>query len=237
MKRTIIGVTLFAMVSLAGLSVLGKAALASGRESSQEASDPERVAKNKTLVLDRLTKRPPAFRGDKPGEIRLRWEWYNRTVSDYLYQKQVLVAQLSANEKYMLRAGWVYKDMKVTFEEILRLGADQDDLLVPVLAHNGLLTLAPAATFEGLTLRGKKGEVKGKIIRKFTERIVDLRGRVRYCDRLEYRDEAGRTETAGSRVSNDAFNVRWRDIKDRVADDVSQFQVFEDVGFLCSAGS
>jgi hypothetical protein len=175
------------------------------------------------------------FRGGKPGEMRVRWEWYDSVISRYRFEKRVLMNEKSAQEKYALRSRWVFMDMRVTFQELFALDSEHDDKLMPIIASQWLVSTAPSATFEGLTLRGKKGEVKGVVKRKFTVRGYDAEGLERiagyraYIDRLEYENEKGNLRVAKSKYSWDAFTVRWGDIKQRVADDMTVAKAIEDL--------
>ena len=54
-----------------------------------------------------------------------------------------------------------------------------------------------------------------------------LFGRFYFIDAIEYKDQkSGKLETARG-VSYDAVNFRWRDIKKRVADDISEARAVE----------
>ncbi len=196
-------------------------------EEPMQASEQERVAKHKQTILSQLKHKKVTYRGDKPGEIRIRWEWYDKAVNNYLFEKRALLRELSAQEKYVLRARWVYKDMKVTFQELFQLGPEDDDKLLPILSHSGLLGMSPSATFEGLTLLGKHGEVKGPVIRKNRKRS-SLFGLEFFVLQLEYKNRKGKVVTAKGR-SYDAFTIRWKDVKDRVADDMSEAKALEDL--------
>lgn len=189
--------------------------------------DVARVAKNRETILSRLKRDKVAYRGDKPGEMRVKWEWWDRVVGNYLHEKRALLRELSAGEKYELREGWVYKDMKVTFQELFALGPEDDDKLVPIISHAALLAMAPRATFEGMTLLGKQGEAKGPTTRKFKERVASQFGSI-LADRLEYKDVKGSVKTAGG-WSYDAVTLRWKDVKNRVADEVSDAKAAEDL--------
>ncbi len=204
--------------ALAAAALLGLPAV-----SAQAQTDAERVAKNKQTVLSRVEREPVTFRGDKPGQMRVKWEWYDKVVGNYLYEKQALVTELSAGEKFELRPRWIYKDMGMTFQDILALGPEHDDKLLPILSHAGVLQAMPAASMVGVTLLGKQGEVKGPCIRKYKRR--DAYGT---HEQLEYRDKDGKLQTAGG-LSYDAFTVRWKDIKDKVADDMSEAKATEDL--------
>jgi len=186
-------------------------------------SDADRVAKNKETVLTRMEREPVTFRGDKPGQIRARWEWYDKLASNYRYEKAALTTELSAGEKFELRPRWVFKDMTVTFQEIFQLGPEHDDKLIPILSHQGLLDAMPLAAFEGITILGKQGEDKGPFVRKYKERGV-----YGIQVRLEYRDKDGKLKTAGG-LTYDAITVRWKDLKDRVADDMSEPKAVDDL--------
>ena len=161
-----------------------------------------RAAENKQTILTRLEREEVSYRGQKPGQIRIRWEWYDKVFNNYLYEKTALLRELSANEKYALRARWAYKDMKLTFQELFDLGPEDDDKLLPILSHEGLIAMAPSATFEGLTLLGKHAEVKGIVVRKYKERVSSLLGGL-FIGRLEYENDKGKLVTAktgGSRL-------------------------------------
>ncbi len=99
--------------------------------------------------------------------MRVRWEWFDEIVNSLVYEIDILFGELSANEKYQLRMRWVFKDMKITFQELFDLGPDEDDKLLPVLSHGFILNNTPFSTFEGLTLRGKDGEIKRTVTRKY----------------------------------------------------------------------
>lgn len=201
------------------LSTVGPAATARA-----QTADADRVAEHKKTILGRMKREPATFRGDKPGEIRVKWEWYGQVVRNYLYEKQALLTEIEGGEQYEVRPRWVYKDMKVTFEELFQLGAGNDDKLIPILASDALLDLAPRTSLEGLTLLGKQGEVKGTIARKYMEK--GLYGTT--WTKLDYRDKDGKTQTAGG-LSLDAVTLRWKDVKDRVADDMSEAKAREDL--------
>lgn len=190
---------------------------------SAQDDDAARVAANKETILSRIQRDPVDFRGDKPNEMRLRWEWWMKVYSNYLYEKDFLVEELSAGEKYQLRPEWVFADMKVTFQDVFQLDAEHDDKLVPLLALGVLQGDMPVASFEGLTLLGKKGEVKGPFRRKLLENSPNGLRVV-----VQYEDEKGELKEAGG-LSFDAFTVRWRDIKDRVVDEVSVAKAREDL--------
>ncbi len=144
-----------------GFTLLAIAAWAIPGNQSAEESNQARVARNKRTILQRMERREVTFRGGKPGEMRVRWEWYDSVISRYRFEKRVLMNEKSAQEKYALRSRWVFMDMRVTFQELFALGSEHDDKLMPIIASQWLVSAAPSATFEGLTLRGKKGEVKG----------------------------------------------------------------------------
>lgn len=194
-----------------------------------EPADQERVAKNKQTIFSRLKRDKPTYRGDKPGEMRMRWEWYDKVIRNYIYEKRLLIKELSANEKYELRPQWVFKDMKVTFQELFALGPEDDDKLVPILSHQALLEMVPRASLEGLTLLGKHGETKGAITRKYRVSTVTIYGVQVLSTRLEYKEGGGKVITAFSPWSYDAFTLRWKDLKDRIVDDFSEAKGLEDL--------
>jgi hypothetical protein len=193
---------------------------------AQPAKDDERVAQNKRTILSRIKRDVVTYRGDKPGEVRVKWEWWDRVFNRYVYEKSALLREISADEKYVVRELWAYRNMKVTFQEVFQLAATDDDKLVPIISHQGLLAMTPAASFEGLTLLGKHGEVKGPFKRKYKSRFANLYN-VWINTRLEYINEKGKPQDAGG-LSYDAVTVRWKDIKDRVLDDISLAKDRED---------
>ena len=224
MKRIISVVLGFTLMAIAAWAIPGN--------QSAEESNQARVARNKWTILQRMEREEVTFRGKKEGEKRIQWEWVDDVVNRYLFEKRVLLIEKSVQEKYALRSRWVLKNMKVTFQELFDLGSENDDKLLPILSHRELLFMVPAATFEGLTLRGKKGEVKGIVKRKFRRWENEVEATVRfigYIDRLEYEDEKGKLRVAKSKFSWDAFTFRWGDIKDLVADDMSQAKAIEDL--------
>jgi hypothetical protein len=196
---------------------------------AQGAADTERVAKNKQAILAKVERPAPETRGDKPGQIRLKWEWYLKVVSSYRYEKQALVTQASAGEKHDVRPQWVFKDMKVTFGELFNLGPEHDDKLLPIIASGDLLAMMPASSIVGVALLGKNGDPKGPCTRKLKQRgaygAVD--------DQLEFRGKEGKlqaaTMNAGLGWAFDAVTVRWKDIKDKVVDEVSEAKLLEDL--------
>lgn len=153
MKRIVSVVLGFTLMAIAAWAIPGN--------QSAEESNQARVARNKRTILQRMGRKEVTFRGGKPGEMRVRWEWYDSVISRYRFEKRVLMNEKSAQEKYALRSRWVFMDMRVTFQELFALGSEHDDKLMPIIASQWLVSAAPSATFEGLTLRGKKGEVKG----------------------------------------------------------------------------
>jgi hypothetical protein len=221
--------TMMSTRSVMGRAGLAAVALVAGAGVASAQGDAERVAKNKQTILSRVEREPLQTRGDKPGQIRLKWEWYNKIVASYQYEKRALVTEQSAGEKHEVRPGWVFKDMKVTFGELFQLGAEHDDKLMPIIAHDGLLEMLPSASLAGVTLLNKSGEVKGAYTRKLKER-----GYYGLSDRLEYKDNKdGKLRNADIRsglgFAYDAVTVRWKDIKDKVVDEVSAAKALEDL--------
>jgi hypothetical protein len=159
-----------------------------------DAIGPDGVEKNKQTILSRLRHEKPTFRGDKPGEIRLRWEWYDHAAGNYIYEKNALltIEAYARESRSDLRVGWMYNNMKVTFQEIFGLGPENDDKLIPILSHRGFLEMVPNTTLAGLTLRGKGGEVKGVITRKYKSPTVY--GPLQ--DNVEYKAPNGKTVRA-----------------------------------------
>jgi len=215
--------TVLLLATASILTVSGRAASGQGRTSAD-------VQQHKQTLLERMKRHKPTLRGDKPGQQRVKWEWYDSVVGRFLFEKTNLLGELSAGEKFLLREQWVFNTMKVTFQELFDLSPEDDDKLLPILSHDGLLTSAPSATFEGLTLYGKQGELKGPVTRKYWAPVyltVGFSRRViRFEPALEYKNEKGELKIAGG-LSDDAFNVRWKDIKNRIADEVSEEKTAE----------
>lgn len=232
MQKTIAGFISLVLLALAGGYRMGAHTAGLPAARGQEEADQERVAKLKQTLLGRIKRDKVTYRGDKPGEIRIRWEWHNQVVNNYIYQKRLLLSELSANDKYEVRPIWAFKDMRVTFQEVFQLGAEDDDKLLPILAHSAAAEMAPQSSFEGLTILGKQGEVKGPFIRKYKARQYVSTGYVLYyiglSDRLEYKSREGKPSLA-SGIAPDAITLRWKDIKDRVFDYVSQAKLMEDL--------
>jgi hypothetical protein len=203
--------------------------LAGWRAGYGQESTASGAQQNKQTLLQRMKRHRPTFRGDKPGQIRVKWEWYDSVVGSYRFEKRALTQELSAGEKFLLREEWVFGETKVTFQEIFDLGSDDDDKLVPILSHYAILASAPAATFEGLTLYGKQGEVKGPVTRKYMAPGPSGYGYV-----LEYKSQNGSLLVAAG-LSYDAINARWKDIKDRIADEESREKAAEDLRLLRAA--
>jgi hypothetical protein len=187
-------------------------------------------------VLERMTREPPAYRGD--GGTRLKWEWWDGIWRSYLFEKHQLLEEVTAGLPNEPRDEWVYRNVKVTFQDVFRMPPQSDDKLAPILSYYVLLNQAPSATFEGLALYGKDGELKGTITRKYTVSTADYpmtwsnagtmaRSRYLFVEALEYKDaKSGKVDIAAGN-SSDAFNLKWGDIKDRVVDDMSESMATE----------
>ncbi len=203
------------------------AGISAGQNVGAPETDPDRVAKNKSRILKNLRREKPIYRGTKPGEVRFRWEWYNRMVGNYIYERSALliVEAYRVNAPHDLRPGYMYRDMTVTFEEIFGALDGDDDKLVPILSHRDFLGLIPNSSLVGLTLRGKQGEVKGVVTRKY--KYVSLYGGG-IVDNLEYKTPAGKIARAAG-IAPDAFTILWKDLKNVVADNVSEAKAIEDL--------
>lgn len=226
MKKIVVSVLSLVFLSFGLWALMGLSARNVLEERSEAMLDRARVDKNKEVLLSRLRRPEIDFRAKK-GQRRIRWEWYDQVLRSYFWEKGALATELSEKEKYALRFRWVYQDMEVTFQEIFQLGPEYDDVLVPILSHGGLLNAIPSSSFEGLILLGKKGEVKGPFVRKFINREPNSFGGFNYPVRLEYKDDKGELKIARGR-SWDAFTLRWKDVKDRVADSVTLARIHED---------
>jgi len=203
--------------------------------------DPEQL---KQTLLERMKREPPTYRGDN--SIRLKWEWYDGLSRSYLFEKNNLVQEASAGQPNILRPQWVFRNVTVTFQDIFRLASQDDHRLIPVLSHYTMLANSPSSTFEGLSLYGKDGELKGTITRKYIVSTSDYpttwtnagalaRSRFAFVDALEYKDsKTGKLEIASGNTS-DAVNVHWQDIKNRIADDMSEQKATEDRRLLREA--
>jgi len=194
-------------------------------QSTTKSQDPEQL---KRTMLERMVRLQPTYRGDN-GD-RLKWEWYDGVVRSYFFEKGAIVEEVSASQGSLLRADHVFQGIKVTFQEIFKLTDADDEKLVPILSSLALLSHARRDVFEGLILLGKHGEVKGPITRKYVASAKDARRLGGYFDFytvLEYKDpETGELHIAGG-AFYDSVNLRWRDIKNRVADDMTEERAAE----------
>jgi len=217
-----------AVIVLAGLAV--SSLPSSPSVSAAQASfdrDPQQL---KGTLLERMKREPPSYRGDN--NARIKWEWYDGTARSYLFEKSQLIQEMSADSPHLLRADWVFRDVKVTFQEVFQLESKDDEKLLPILSYYAMLEHAPSSSFEGLTLFGKDGEIKGVITRKYVVATTDYpttfvnvglpRHPFNFVDALELKDpKTGKLEIASGNAS-DAINLRWKDIKTRVVDEMSE---------------
>jgi hypothetical protein len=212
-------------------SVLGWRGHAATQESAL--GDPSRLMQT---VLERMTREPPAYRGD--ANARLKWEWWDGMTRSYLFEKHEMVEEVSVGQPNELRPEWVFRNIKVTFQDIYRMPDQSDDKLVPILSYYAMLQSAPSASFEGLKLYGKDAELKGTITRKYTVSTAEypmtwanagnlVRSHFHFVEALEYKDaKSGKIEIASGNAS-DAITLKWGDIKNNVADDMSDSMATE----------
>jgi len=209
--------------------------LVSQRAAARQVSDVERVAKNKQTILSRLKREPVEHRTN-----RLKWEWVDEMIRDYMHQKLVLIGEQSVGERYELSPRWVFKDMKVTFQELFNLGAEEDDRLLPLSYGDELLNLIPSYAFEGVTILGKAGEIKGPYKRSVAVNGPALVLAYRESAALIrdsaiifplYVNRAGKEKMALG-FAHDAYTVKWKDIKNRVVDDMSEAAYVEKLKLL-----
>ena len=224
------GLALVMVATVAPMAPRGRVSAAQG----PSLGDPVRLMQT---VLERMTREPPTYRGD--GDIRLKWEWWDGISRSYLFEKNQSVQEASVGQPNLLRPQWVFREIKVTFQDIYRLPPQADAKLVPILSFYVMLSNAPSSSFEGLSLYGKDGELKGVITRKYTVSTSDYpttwanagtmpRSRFTLVDALEFKDaKTGKVEIAAGN-SSDAFNLKWGDIKTRIADDMSEEKATED---------
>jgi hypothetical protein len=237
-KSLLTAVMLLALVGVAlPLFLAGQAS----KDQAPALGDPQQY---KRTMLERMRRAEPTYRGDN--DMRLKWEWYDGMSRSYLFEKNAIVEEASTGQPHMLRPQWVLRNVKVSFQEIFQLSARDDEKLIPILSYMEMLSNAPSATFEGLTLYGKEGEVKGTITRKYTVSTMDYpvtwanagvlrRGYFVFVDALEYKDpKSGKLEIARGNAY-DAVNLRWKDIKNRNADDMSEEKAAEDRRLLREA--
>jgi hypothetical protein len=194
-----------------------------------QVSEQERVARNKQTILSRLKRDPVEYRGDGLGQ-RVKSEWVDKVVRDYTHQKLLLAGELSMGERYELSPRWIFKDMKVTFQELFNLSAEDDDKLLPLSYGDELLNLIPGYAFEGVTILGKGGEVKGPYKRSAAIAGPSLMLAnaqhprfLRYTPLIFplYANREGKAKLSLG-IARDAYTVRWKDIKNRVVDDMSE---------------
>jgi hypothetical protein len=228
MKRAFNAATVLALGLLIGWG------MSDGRLSGQttvaapQVSDQERVARNKQTILSRLKRDTVEYRGDGPG-LRVKSEWVDKVVREYTHQKLLLAGEQSMGERYELSPRWVFKDMKVTFQELFNLSAEDDEKLLPLSYGDELLNLIPSYAFEGVTILGKGGEVKGPYKRSAAitgPSLMLANARhprfLRYTPLIFplYTNREGK-ERLSLGLARDAYTVKWKEIKNRVVDDMS----------------
>ena len=198
---------------------------------ARQVSDEERVARNKQTILSRLKREQVEYRGSMPG-LRFKSEWVDQVIRDYAHQKLVLAAELSVGEKYTLSNRWIFKDMKVTFQELFNLKDEDDEKLLPLSYGDELLNLMPGYALEGLTILGKGGETKGPYKRSAAlsgPSLAMARGanpdllllRASTLILPLYVNKEGQERMALG-LARDAYTVKWKDVKNRVVDDNSE---------------
>ena len=84
---------MFACLCAPGALALGQS------EPAGQTPDQERGAKNKQTLLSRLRREKVEYRGDGLGH-RVKSEWVDKMVRDYVQQKLVIVGESSVGEKY-----------------------------------------------------------------------------------------------------------------------------------------
>ena len=208
---------------------------------ARQVSDQERVARNKQTILSRLKREQVEYRGSMPG-LRFKSEWVDKVVRDYAHQKLVLAAELSVGEKYTLSNRWIFKDMKVTFQELFNLADADDEKLLPLSYGDELLNMMPGYALEGLTILGKGAETKGPYKRSAAisgpslamaqganPDLLLLRGSTLILP--VYVNREGKERVALG-LARDAHTVKWKDIKNRVVDDMSEAAHMEKLKIL-----
>jgi hypothetical protein len=191
------------------------------QEQTQQSSDQERVAKHKQTILSRVKREKVEYRGAGTG-LRIKSEWVDQIMNEYAYQKNILLAEVAVSEKYSLRSTWVLKDMKVTFQEVFNLGPEDDEKLFPLSYVSGVLSSTPTYSWEGLTFLGKNGEIKGPFKRR-----IAIEG---YLYPMYLNSDGKEKITVG--MARDAYTLKWKDIKNRVLDDMSEADVVERLKLL-----
>jgi hypothetical protein len=149
---------------------------------------------------------------------RLDWKQVDGVIDALkeLYLKALTDARIAAQQQEQggsvdLPEGWSeLLDLRIRYKELLP--NIEDSTFLP-LTHT-VIFFAPESTFAGLTLYGKKGEVKGRITGKTKDwhSGVSTSGRSYYSTILT--TDAGR---AYSGWSADGNLVRWGDIKSKIA--------------------
>src|SRR5947209_6472747 len=105
MTKITIGTIMMLVFLLMGSKPAVNSAIAS---SVRPMSTVEEIQSHKQLLLDRLNHSKVTYRGDKPGQIRIKWEWYDNIIRKYAYEKANFLSELSVGEKYELNARWVF---------------------------------------------------------------------------------------------------------------------------------
>ena len=170
-----------------------------------------------------------------------KYEWCGTVVDDFLFVKEQLLAEASMGREHSVREQWFFRDVTLTFQDLFPVPPGSDDKLFPIYSSRVVGRSAPAATWEGLVLRGKDGELKGTAIRPYLTRgssgarqLGLTGGPYRFNFVLEYRDEKGDRQIAGGYAA-DAFNVLWSDIKNRVVIDLSDAKAAENWNMMSAA--
>ena len=220
MVRHIVVASMALVMTEVGQGTLVSAQSFTVQTKSTSNGDPQQL---KETILERTVRRQPTYRGDN--DVRLKWEWWDGVSRSYFFERNALIREVSTGHPSVLRPQRVLRNVKVSFQEIYRLGDGDDDKLVPILSYPSVLHSAPSSTFEGLTLYGKDGEVKGTIAKKY------LLGFLNFGSALVYEDsKSGELGIAGG-YSRDAFNLRWGHIKNRIADDISEEKAVAEAGY------
>jgi len=114
-------------------------------------------------------------------------------------------------------------DLRIRYKEIFP--AIDDSILVPLTSK--VIYYAPESSFAGLTLHGKKGEVKGRITGKIKDWHSGV-GQSSYAHSYYTTTVTTDSGRAYAGWSPDGNLVRWGDIKDKIAFDFSDKKLKED---------
>jgi hypothetical protein len=142
-----------------------------------------------------------------------------RTLSDLRLREQSGEAKGS---NQALQDCW---DLQLKFNEIFPV--TDDEVLIPVTQT--LASLAPASTFTGLTAYGRHHEVKARIIAKRLEMCCNSNLLPSLITSKPYYKPYFQTDRGHAYPYKNEILLRWADVKDKIAYDLSENKAQEDL--------